>query len=85
MADTTDTLELLSFNNKQENNGENSRGRLTANEFNQVVNAINSNATDAYNLKKQIGSLTLDVQESEDAYEALEAKDENTIYFVLEE
>lgn len=85
MADTTDTLELLSFNNKQENNGENSRGRLTANEFNQVVNAINSNTTDAYNLKKQIGSLTLDVQESEDAYEALEAKDENTIYFVLEE
>lgn len=80
-----DTLELLDFNNKQENNGADNRGRLTAHEFNQVVDAVNSNSTDAYNLKKQIGALTLNVQESEAAYEALETKDENTVYFVLEE
>jgi len=80
-----DTLELLDFNNKQENNGTDNRGRLTANEFNQLVTAVNGNSTDAYNLKKQVGSLTFDVQASEAAYEALESKDENTVYFVLEE
>lgn len=80
-----DTLELLDFNNKQENNGTDNKGRLTANEFNQLVTAVNSNTTDAYNLKQQVGSLSLNVQESETAYEALDSKDENTVYFVLEE
>lgn len=78
-------LELLDFNNKQENNGADNKGRLTAHEFNQVVDAVNNNTTDTYNLKQQLGSLTLNVQESEAAYEALETKDEKTLYFVLEE
>ncbi len=77
--------ELLNFNNKQENNGENNRGRLTAYEFNQVVDAVNSNTTDSYNLKQQMNGLSLSVQASESAYESLETKDENTVYLILEE
>lgn len=80
-----DTPELLNFNNKQENNGANSRGRLTAHEFNQVVDAINANTEGVFAFNKQVGGLALNVQESEEAYEALETKDENTVYFVLEE
>lgn len=77
--------DLLNFNNKQENNGENNRGRLTAYEFNQVVDAVNSNTTDSYNLKQQMNGLSLSVQSSESDYESLETKDENTVYLILEE
>lgn len=79
-----ETPELLNFANKQENNGENNRGRLTANEFNQVVEAVNQNTTDAFQLKKSIGELSFSVQASEEVYEKLEDKDDNTIYFILE-
>ena len=77
--------ELLNFNNKQENNGENNRGRLTAYEFNQVVDAVNNNTIDSYNLKQQMNGLSLSVQNSESDYESLETKDENTVYLILEE
>jgi hypothetical protein len=80
-----DTLELLNFNNKQENDGTNNRGRLTANEFNQAIDAINSNTTSVYALKAQLAGLSLSVQDSEKSYEALASKDDSTIYFVLEE
>lgn len=76
---------LLSFNNKQENNGVNNRGRLTAHEFNQVVDAVNNNSNDVFTLQKQVGNLSLSLQENEDAYENLTSKDENTIYLILEE
>lgn len=76
---------LLSFNNKQENNGVNNRGRLTAHEFNQVVDAVNNNSNDVFALQKQVGNLSLSLQENEDAYENLTSKDENTIYLILEE
>lgn len=46
--------ELLGFNNKQENNGVNNRGRLTANEFNQLVNAVNQNTTRTDDLLKRL-------------------------------
>lgn len=83
MADTT--LELLDFNDKQENQSKNNRGRLTATEFNQLVDAVNANTTSAYNLTKQMAGLTLSVQENESAFDALESKDSNTVYFILEE
>lgn len=83
MADTT--LELLDFNDKQENQSKNNRGRLTATEFNQLVDAVNANTTSAYNLTKQMAGLTLSVQESESVFDALESKDSNTVYFILEE
>lgn len=83
MADTT--LELLDFNDKQENQSKNNRGRLTATEFNQLVDAVNANIRSAYNLTKQMAGLTLSVQESESAFDALESKDSNTVYFILEE
>lgn len=76
---------LLNFNNKQENNGVNNRGRLTAHEFNQVVDAVNNNSNDVFALQKQVGNLSLSLQENEDAYENLTSKDENTIYLILEE
>jgi len=76
---------LLDFNNKQENNGTNNRGRLTAHEFNQVVNAVNNNSNDVFNLQMQMNGLTLNVQTSEGAYDALPVKDAKTIYLVLDE
>ncbi len=42
---------LLDFNNKQENNGTNNRGRLTAHEFNQLINAVNNNSNDTFSSK----------------------------------
>ena len=77
--------ELLNFNNKQENNGKDSRGKLTAHEFNQVVDAVNSNTQNTFALNLQMNGLSLSVLPSESAYEALENKDANTVYFVLEE
>lgn len=77
--------ELLNFNNKQENNGENNRGRLTANEFNQVVDAVNNNTTNTYALQQQVGGISFSVQASEAEYDALTTKDENTVYLILEE
>lgn len=76
---------LLDFNNKQENNGTNNRGRLTAHEFNQVVDAVNNNSNDVFNLQKQMNGLSLNVQKSESAYEAIPVKDANTIYIILDE
>lgn len=76
---------LLNFGNKQENNGKDNRGRLTAHEFNQVVNAINNNSNDVFNLQKQLDGLSLNIQPSEEAYENLEVKDAKTIYFILDE
>ena len=77
--------ELLNFNNKQENNGENNRGRLTANEFNQVVDAVNNNTTNTYTLQQQVGGISFSVQASEAEYDALTTKDKNTVYLILEE
>lgn len=82
---TEQSPNLLSFNNKQENNGVNNRGRLTAHEFNQVIDAVNNNSTDVFNLKKQVGGLSFELKENEDAYEKLPSKDENTMYIILEE
>jgi len=70
--------EKLNFNDKTENNGASDRGRLTAAEFNQVVNAVNDH-TD------QLGGLSLSVQENADAYENLATKDVSTIYLILED
>lgn len=82
MAEVPD---LLNFNNKQENNGKDSKGKLTAHEFNQVVNAVNANTEKTFSLDKQVGNLSFSVQASEADYEALENKEANTVYFVLEE
>lgn len=76
---------LLNFNNKQENNGVDNRGRLTAHEFNQLVNAVNNNSNDTYALKKQVGNLSFDIIKNENDFDKIESKDENTIYFILEE
>ena len=70
-AEQEQSPNLLDFNNKQENNGTNNRGRLTAHEFNQLINAV--------------GNLSFDVIENEEAFEQIESKDENTVYFILEE
>ena len=76
---------LLNFGNKQENNGVDNRGRLTAHEFNQVVDAVNNNSNDVFILQKQLIGLALSVVPSEEAYEALATKDANTVYFILDE
>lgn len=76
---------LLNFNNKQENNGTDNRGRLTAHEFNQLINAVNNNSNDTFTMKKQVGNLSFDVIENEEAFEQIESKEENTVYFILEE
>ena len=82
-AEQEQSPNLLDFNNKQENNGTNNRGRLTAHEFNQLINAVNNNSNDTF--KKQVGNLSFDVIENEEAFEQIESKDENTVYFILEE
>ena len=81
-AEQEQSPNLLDFNNKQENNGTNNRGRLTAHEFNQLINAVNNNS---FSFKKQVGNLSFDVIENEEAFEQIESKDENTVYFILEE
>lgn len=70
--------EKLNFNDKQENNGTSDRGRLTAAEFNQVVDAVNDHT-------EQLGGLKLSVQQSVDAYEGLATKDTSTLYLILED
>ena len=67
------------------NNGTNNRGRLTAHEFNQLINAVNNNSNDTFTMKKQVGNLSFDVVENEEAFEQIESKEENTVYFILEE
>ncbi len=76
---------LLDFNNKQENNGVNNRGRLTAHEFNQVVDAVNNNSNDVFNLQNQLNGLSLQVLPNEEAYEAIAVKDAKTLYIILDE
>lgn len=76
---------LLDFNNKQENNGVNNRGRLTAHEFNQVVDAVNNNSNDVFNLQNQLNGLSLQVLPNEKAYEAIAVKDAKTLYIILDE
>ena len=61
------------------------RGRLTAHEFNQLINAVNNNSNDTFSFKKQVGNLSFDVIENEEAFEQIESKEENTVYFILEE
>ena len=63
----------------------NNRGRLTAHEFNQLINAVNNNSNDTFTMKKQVGNLSFDVVENEEAFEQIESKEENTVYFILEE
>lgn len=48
---------LLNFGNKQENNGADSQGRLTAYEFNQVIDAINNNSNDVFDLHNKTKDL----------------------------
>ena len=84
-AEQEQSPNLLNFNNKQENNGTDNRGRLTAHEFNQLINAVNNNSNDTFTMKKQIGNLSFDVIENEEAFEQIESKEENTVYFILEE
>ena len=62
-AEQEQSPNLLDFNNKQENNGTNNRGRLTAHEFNQLINAVNNNSNDTFSFKKQVGNLSFDVIE----------------------
>ena len=83
-AEQEQSPNLLDFNNKQENNGTNNRGRLT-HEFNQLINAVNNNSNDTFSFKKQVGNLSFDVIENEEAFEQIESKEENTVYFILEE
>ncbi|WP_347223191.1 hypothetical protein [Bacteroides congonensis] len=84
-AEQEQSPNLLNFNNKQENNGTDNRGRLTAHEFNQLINAVNNNSNDTFTMKKQVGNLSFDVVENEEAFEQIESKEENTVYFILEE
>ena len=84
-AEQEQSPNLLDFNNKQETNGTNNRGRLTAHEFNQLINAVNNNSNDTFSFKKQVGNLSFDVIENEEAFEQIESKEENTVYFILEE
>ena len=73
-AEQEQSPNLLDFNNKQENNG-----------FNQLINAVNNNSNDTFTMKKQVGNLSFDVVENEEAFEQIESKEENTVYFILEE
>ena len=84
-AEQEQSPNLLDFNNKQENNGTNNRGRLTAHEFIQLINAVNNNSNDTFSFKKQVVNLSFDVIENEEAFEQIESKEENTVYFILEE
>ena len=68
----------LNFNNKVENNGKSEQGRLSAAEFNQLVDSVNK-------ANEALGDFKLQVIEGEEAFEALPQKAENTIYFILED
>ena len=84
-AEQEQSPNLLDFNNKQENNGTNNRGRLTAHEFNQLINAVNNKKNETLSFKKKVRNLSIDVIENEEAFEQIESKEENTVYFILEE
>lgn len=70
--------EKLNFNDKTENNGASDRGRLTAAEFNSVVNAVNDHT-------EQLDGLSFSVQQNADAFENLATKNSSTLYIVLED
>lgn len=71
-------IEKITFNNKVENNGVNQNGRLTAAEFNAVINTVNA-------LIESLGGVSICIVESEEAYNAISDKDESTLYFILAE
>ncbi|AFB75508.1 hypothetical protein 1013_scaffold24_00090 [Bacteriophage sp.] len=50
-----------------------------------MINAVNNNSNDTFSFKKQVGNLSFDVIENEEAFEQIESKEENTVYFILEE
>lgn len=70
--------EKLNFNDKTENNGTNDRGRLTAAEFNQVVNAVNDHT-------EALDGLKFKSVEGESAFEQLSIKDSNTVYLIFDD
>ena len=70
--------EKLNFNDKTENNGTNDRGRLTAAEFNQVVNAVNDHS-------EALGGLKLKTIEGEAAFEQLDIKESDTVYLIFDD
>lgn len=70
--------EKLNFNDKTENNGTNDRGRLTAAEFNQVVNAVNDHI-------EALGGLKFKKVEGETTFEQLTSKESGTVYFIVED
>lgn len=71
--------EQLTFNDKQENNGVNQRGRLTAAEFNQVVNAVNDHT-------QQLNGVSIKpVEGGADAFNDISIKDSMTLYIILED
>ena len=80
-AEQEQSPNLLDFNNKQENNGTNNRGRLTAHEFNQLINAVNNNSNDTFSFKKQVGNLSFDVIENA-AIKTMESK-ADIIFFIM--
>lgn len=69
--------EKLNFNDKTENNGTNDRGRLTAAEFNQVVNAVNDHT-------EALGGLKLKPVEGADAFAQLD-KSSDTVYLIFDD
>jgi hypothetical protein len=82
---TSKSNNLLDFNNKQENNGADNSGRLTAGEFNRMVDAINNNSTDILDLQTRLGNITVSPPMTEAAYRQLEHIDENTLYLLIDE
>ena len=78
-AEQEQSPNLLDFNNKQENNGTDNRGRLTAHEFNQLINAVNNNSNDTFTMKKQVGNLSFDVIENA-AIKTMESKAEIILF-----
>lgn len=81
---TIDSYELLDFNDKVENNGTSGKGKLSASEFNELVDAVNQNTEWVVDVSNKVGNLVFTVVDSEEDYDALETKDSGTIYFVLE-
>lgn len=83
MAEKLQSDNLLSFGNKQENNGADSNGRLSAYEFNTLVGAVNNNSNAVFALQQQLKDWTISVM-TEEEYESAE-KQGSAIYFVTEE
>lgn len=76
-------LDLLGLDNKQEDNGASARGRLTAAEWNQMIQRINVNTQLALEALNRMGGISLQIVENEDVYESME-KSDNVLYIVLE-